>query len=359
MPESTSSSTGTDRHLWVTILAGGVGSRFWPVSTPDRPKQLLPLGSDRPLIVDTVDRARALDVDERIRILTGEHLVDPIGQVLPDLGEASFLVEPRARGTGPVLAWAAWTVQREDPDAVLVSLHSDHVIEPEEDFVREIEQAERVARDHDSLVTLAVRPDRPEIGYGYIQPGRQLTGDGPSRASRVAAFHEKPDQDTARRYVEEGYLWNSGIFVWRADRFLREVREHAPEIGDHLVRLERGDVAGFFDAVPPISVDEAVLERSERVAAVEATFRWDDVGNWEALARTRPADDDGNVAVGETHVVDGSGNILYTDDRPLVLFGVEDLVVVRTPEATLVTTRSLAPRLKELLERLPDHLRNP
>lgn len=359
MPESTSSSTGTDRHLWVTILAGGVGSRFWPVSTPDRPKQLLPLGSDRPLIVDTVERARALGADDRIRILTGDHLVAPITSVLPGLGDEEFLVEPRARGTGPVLAWAAWSVRQVDPDAVLISLHSDHVIEPVEDFVQVVRQAAGVARDHDALVTLAVRPDRPEIGYGYIQPGAELRSDGPSRAVRVAAFHEKPDRRTARRYLDEGYLWNSGIFVWRADRFLEEVREHAPEIGAHLAHLEEGDVEGFFSAVPRISVDEAVLERSERVAAVEATFRWDDVGNWQALARTRPADDDGNVSVGATHVVDGSGNVVYAEDGPIVLFGVDDLVVVRTGGATLVTRRELAPRLKELLNRLPNELRDP
>ena len=329
------------------------------MSTRERPKQLLPLGSDRPLIVDTVQRARALGADERLRILTGEHLVRPIAGVLPELDSDAFLVEPAARGTGPVLAWAAWTVRREDPDAVMVSLHSDHVIEPLENFVDVVRQAAAVARDHDALVTLAVRPDRPEIGYGYIQPGEELAGDGPSAARRVAAFHEKPDRETARRYVEEGYLWNSGIFVWRADRFLREVRELAPEIGDHLELLEEDDVEGFFSAVTPISVDEAVLERSERVAAVEATFRWDDVGNWQALARTRPTDERDNVSVGEAHVVDGSGNVVYAQDGPLVLFGVDDLVAVRTDGATLVTRRSLAPRLKELLARLPDDLRSP
>lgn len=338
----------------MTILAGGVGSRFWPVSTPDRPKQLLPLASERPLIVDTVGRAKALAPPDRIRILAGGHLVEPMGRVLPELPDSAFLVEPRARGTGPVLAWAAWTLRREDPDAVLVSLHSDHVVDPEEAFVSTVTRAAQIGRDHGRLMTVAVPPDRPEIGYGYIQPGAEV-GEG----FEVAAFHEKPDEETARRYVADGYLWNSGIFVWPARIFLDEVREHAPEIGDLLTHLEAGDEERFFDEAPRISVDEAVLERSDRVAAVAAEFRWDDVGSWEALSRNREADADGNVAQGAGRFVDSEDNIVYSEDRPVVLFGVDDLVVVRTDAVTLITTRERAPRLKELLDRLPDELRNP
>lgn len=367
MPASTSSSTrpegapdgGAGRDdLWVTVLAGGIGSRFWPLSTPERPKQLLPLAGERPLIVETVDRARSLAPDARIRILTGHELVEPIRRALPGLPGDAFLIEPRARGTAPVLAWAAWAVARRDPDAVLVSLHSDHVVRPEDAFTELVRDAAAVAVDHATLVTIAVPPDRPEIGYGYIQPGRELRSPGESRAFRVGAFHEKPDSDTASRYVDEGYLWNSGIFVWPARLFLDEVSAHAPEIGTALAHLEAGEVERYFAEVPSISVDEAVLERSDRVAAVEATFQWDDVGNWESLARTRPGDEEGNVVVGEGSVFDGTGNVVYTEDGPVVLFGVEDLVVARRGDVTLVTRRSLAPRLKDLLERLPDDVRN-
>lgn len=340
--------------LWVTILAGGVGSRFWPVSTPDRPKQLLPLASQRPLIVDTVSRAEALAPVDRIRILAGSHLVEPMRGVLPDLPDSAYLVEPRARGTGPVLAWAAWTLHREDPDAVLVSLHSDHVVDPEDAFVSTVMRAARVGRDHQRLMTVAVPPDRPEIGYGYIQPGKEI-GEG----FEVAAFHEKPDEETARRYVADGYLWNSGIFVWPARVFLDEVRRHAPEIGDLLDLLDEGRAERFFDEAPRISVDEAVLERSDRVAAVAAEFRWDDVGSWEALSRNREPGPEGNVVQGEARFVDSRDNIVYSEESPVVLFGVDDLVVVRTDDVTLVTSREQAPRLKELLDELPDELRNP
>ncbi len=341
------------------VLAGGVGSRFWPVSTPDRPKQLLPLAGERPLVADTVERARAIAPDRRIRIVAGERLTGALRRVLEELPEPSFMVEPRARGTGPALTWAAWEIHRVDPEAVLVSLHSDHLIEPTGTFARVIGAAARVAREHRVLVTVPVPPDRPEVGYGYVQPGEALAAPEPDRAFRIRAFHEKPDRETATRYLEEGYLWNSGIFVWRADDFLDEVRDHAPEIGRLLVHLERGEAERFFAEAPRISVDEAVLERSRKVAAVEGAFRWDDVGSWEALARTIPADEGGNHTVGHAHVVEGGENVVYADDAPVVLFGVEGLVAVRTAGVTLVTRREHAPRLKELLRSLPESLRNP
>lgn len=340
------------------MLAGGVGSRFWPVSTPSRPKQLLPLATDAPLIVDTVRRARELASPDRIRILAGEHLLAPFRSVLGDLPDDAYLVEPRARGTGPVLTWAAWALREQDPDAVLVSLHSDHVVEPEDAFRDLIRDAARIAADGERLLTVAVEPDRPETGYGYIRPGAPLPAPDGVEAFEVEAFVEKPDREAASSYLERGYLWNSGIFVWKADLFLDEVRRRAPEIGELLPRLEAGDVEAFFAEAPRISVDEAVLERSDRVGTVKATFRWDDVGSWSALARTRRPDERGNVSVGPVHAVESHDVIAWSDDgTPVVLYGVEDLVVVRTDQVTLVADRSRAPHLKELLDQLPDELR--
>jgi len=347
-----------DIHLWITILAGGSGTRFWPLSTPGRPKQLLPLAGDLPLIHDTMERARGMVAEERIRILAGDHLAPLYRQVLPDLPDTAFMLEPRAKGTGPVLAWAAWVLSQEDPDAVLISLHSDHAIRPVESFHRLLLDAARIAVEEDVLLTVAVEPDRPETGYGYLQPGEPLTHDQGQEAFRVAAFHEKPDKETAGEYMLQGYFWNSGIFVWTASRFLSEIRRWAPEIGDLLHHLENDDPQRFFDEVPTVTVDESVLERSDRVGTIKATFQWDDVGNWEALSRTREADADGNVSVGQVIVVNGEGNIAVGDDAPVVLFGVNDLVVVRTGDVTLVTHRSHAPELKRLLAELPPKLRD-
>jgi mannose-1-phosphate guanylyltransferase len=344
-----------DPHLHVVILAGGIGSRFWPASTPHRPKQLLPLASPQPLIVDTVERARALAPPGAVRILAGPHLVEPFRGALGEPDESLFWVEPEARGTGPVLAWAAHRLLAEDPDAIMVSLHSDHFIDPPEEFLGCLRRAVALARAEDLLLTLAVRPDRPETGYGYLRPGEALD----EGAWRLGAFVEKPDRDTALRYLKEGYLWNTGIFVWTAERFLAEVREHAPEIGPHLPLLDEGDDAAFFRAVTPVSVDEAVLERSRRVGTVEATFRWDDVGDWNALARTGGGDSEANVVQGEGFLHDARGNVVWAEDGPIVLFGVDDLVVARSGGITLVAPRERAADLKELTGRLPDPLRSP
>jgi mannose-1-phosphate guanylyltransferase len=349
------------------VLAGGIGSRFWPASTPARPKQILPLATDRPLVSDTVDRIRPLIPLDRIRILTGESMVAPIAGAVADLEPHHFLVEPRARGTAPVLVWAAHTLQQADPDAIMVSLHADHVIRPEPAFRDLVAAAARAAHTHDRLFTIGIRPARPETGYGYIRLGDALDGgsgqdaDAGSAGSAgsahaVRAFVEKPDADTARRYIDAGdYLWNSGIFVWRAARLLAEVRARTPELAELLPLLDRGDVAGFFDRAPNLSVDVGVLERSDRVGVVEATFDWDDVGTWDAAGRTRQGDPEGNVSLGPVHLHQARRCVVWNEtDEPVVAFGTEDLVVVRRKGVTLVLPRERAADLKELLDALPD-----
>ncbi|MBW3656035.1 MAG: mannose-1-phosphate guanylyltransferase, partial [Gemmatimonadetes bacterium] len=282
-------------HLWTVILAGGVGSRFWPVSTPRRPKQLLPLASDQPLIRDTVDRITPLVPAERLRILTGAHLAEPLLSALPELDERNLLLEPRAAGTAPVLAWAAAELERMDPDAVMVSLHADHVIHPPEAFRALIARAAGLAAGHRRLFTIGVPPTRAETGYGYIHLGAPLPameGDAhPEPGNAVAEFVEKPDRETAEGYLAAGtYLWNTGLFVWRCADLLDELDRHAPEFAGLVPLLRQGGdaaTAEFFRRVPTISIDEALLERSDRVGVVRATFAWDDVGAWDAVARTR------------------------------------------------------------------------
>ncbi|MBI4521278.1 MAG: mannose-1-phosphate guanylyltransferase [Gemmatimonadetes bacterium] len=357
---SPAAHNSADPATWIVILAGGAGQRFWPLSTASRPKQLLALAGERPLLVETVERARPLVRPDQLWILTGSHLLPGIREALPDLKDENVRVEPVARGTGPALAWAAWQISRQDAAAVLVSLHADHVIEPAEDFHTVIRRAADVARRHQVLVTVAVEPSRPETGYGYIRPGALLEPEvsGTPSAYRVAAFVEKPEPDVAVDFVRRGYLWNSGLFAWPVALFLREMRERAVELADAWPFLEAGDTDRFFASSPTISVDEAVLERSPRVAAVRASFRWDDVGSWESVARLRPADEDGNVGIGECYLVESGGNVVYAGGEPAVLFGVHDLIVVRAGSVTLVAHRSRAPELKKLLERLPERLRH-
>jgi mannose-1-phosphate guanylyltransferase len=355
LPESTKSSTGADRRAWVTILAGGIGSRFWPASTPEHPKQLLPLASDRPLIVDTFERARALVPDERIRVLAGEHLVGPFRTVLRDAPESVYWIEPTARGTAPVLAWAAWKLHRRDPEAVMVSLHADHLVEPLRGLQETVATAVEIAARDKLLLCIGVSPDRIETGYGHIEPGEPLPTAGSARALRVRAFHEKPDAETARGYVDAGYLWNTGIFVWKASVLLEELARHAPEIASLLPVIEASGDAAFFDAVPVSVIDRAVMERSDRVGTVVARFTWDDVGSWEALARTRTSDDAGNVTVGDAQIASGAGNVVYAEDgRRVVVLGGNDLIVVHSGATTMVLPRARAGEMKELLAGLSD-----
>lgn len=335
---------------FAVVLAGGIGSRFWPASTPDHPKQLLSLAGDAPLIVETVRRAERLVGPEYVRLLTGRDLVAPIRNVLPDYPEERFWVEPQARNTGPVLTWAASRIERECPGAMMVSLHADHVIHPFEAFAETIERAKGAAHDHGSLVCLGIAPTRAETGYGYIETGAPVS-EGVHAVNR---FVEKPDLKTAETYLASGrYLWNTGIFVWRAADFLRAVERWSDEISPALPALATDDAEAFFAGVHPVSVDVGILERADNVETAVATFLWDDVGSWEAIARMREADSTGNFTSGRVRVIEGSDNIVWSESGRVVLFGVDNLVVVRSGDETLVMRRDLAPqlnRVKELLE---------
>lgn len=355
MPESTSSSR-REPSLWAVVLAGGVGSRFWPVSTPSRPKQLLPLGGERPLIADTIARIVPLVPLPRLRVLTGEHLREPIRAAVPDFDRSNFLLEPIARGTAPVLAWAAAELRRRDPDAVMISLHADHVIEPADTFRELLAAVGGHAAATDRLFTIGVEPSRPESGYGYIRIGRKVS-DAPE-IHEVAEFVEKPDRDTAAEYLRRGgFLWNSGIFIWRAATLLAELERHTPELAPLLPLLDEGDVDEFFRRAPSLAIDDGLLERSDAVAVARATFRWDDVGTWDAVSRTRSLDEHGNVALGPAHLVDSEECIVWTEEGPVVVFGARDLVVVRSGGLVFVAPRERSADLKSLLERLPDRIR--
>ncbi len=339
------------------VLAGGVGARFWPVSTPSRPKQLLPLAGPEPLIRETIRRIQPLVPLERVRILAGNDLRGPIRDAVDGLDDENFFLEPQPRGTGPVLLWAAHRIAAEDPDAIMVSLHADHAIRPEPAFRERVAAAAAAADRHDRLFTVGVQPTRPETGYGYIRPGRALDDAG---SFAVDAFVEKPNAETARSYLTSGdYLWNSGIFIWRVSRLLAEAREVAPELADLLPLLDTGDVDEFFAVAPRISVDEALLERSDRVGVVAATFEWDDVGTWDAVARTRELDQDRNAVVGSARLLESSRCVVWNEtDQPVVVFGASDMVVVTVDGVTLVLPRSRASDLKQLLDAIPADIRD-
>lgn len=339
---------------WAAVLAGGSGTRFWPLSTSTRPKQFLPLAGARPLLAEGVARLTGLVPMERVLVVTGPALAERTRQLLPELPADNVLVEPRAASTGPALTWATVTARARDPEAVVLSLHADWFVGDDAAFRATAARAMDVATRHDVLVTVGVVPTRPEAGYGYIEPGTSLD-DGDAR--RVARFIEKPDVERATRLIAAGALWNSGLFAWTAARFLTETAAVAPEIAPHVPLLAANEIDRFYTAVTAIAVDVSHFERSTRVVVVPGRFPWDDVGTWAALARVRPADGADNVAVGHVTLRDTSACVVWAEDRPVVVDGVRDLVVVAANGVTLVTTRARAADLKTLLERVPPVLR--
>jgi mannose-1-phosphate guanylyltransferase len=334
---------------WAAILAGGSGTRFWPLSTPTNPKQFLPLATDVPLLVEAVRRLDPLIPPERVLIITGQRLAQRTGELLTEIPPENVLAEPQAAQTTPALAWATHEIHKRDPEATIVSLHADWVVGDDQKFRDTVAQALSTAEEHDVLVTVGIVPTRPEIGYGYIQPGEPLD----ESARKVDRFLEKPDEDRARELIEEGALWNSGLFAWTAERFFAETRSHAPEVAPHLSLLDEGNVEGFFQTVTPIVIDISHFERSDRVAVVPGTFPWDDVGTWTALSRIRGTDDSGNCLVGDVASIDSTDCVVWTDGEPIVISGLENAVVVRSNGATLVTTRERALNLKNILDQLP------
>jgi mannose-1-phosphate guanylyltransferase len=343
----------------VVILAGGVGSRFWPISTAHRPKQLLPLATNRPLLADTLERLAPLAAPDHTLVLTNASLVEAVREVAPSLPQANVVAEPRPAGTAAALTWAAALIARmEGDDAVMISVHADWAVADPAGFRGTLLEAARVAARERSLVTVGVVPTRPDPGFGYIRPGAPVASAAPEApvARRVAEFVEKPDRTRAAEMVGAGCLWNSGIFVWRVADFLAEVRTHCSEVAPALA-AHPDDATAFFDAVRSVSVDVGVLERSRRVLVIPGDFGWDDVGTWAALRRVRQADSSGNATSGPVFMLDASNNVVHAERSEVVLFGVSDLVVVSRGDLTLVTTTERAADLKTLLDALPPRLR--
>ena len=334
--------------VWAAVLAGGSGTRFWPLSTPERPKQLLPLAGDRPLLVQAVERLEGLVPPERVVVVTGPLLVDAVAQLVPQVPRAQVFGEPRAASTAAALVWAAHWIAERDPGAQMVSLHADWAVEDDRAFRAAARQALGVAAEYDVLVTVGVKPTRTETGYGYILPGAPLGG-----ARRVRRFIEKPSPARAALLRRRGALWNTGLFAWSAARFLGEAGAYARELKAGWPALAAGDVPGFFAAVRPVPVDVAVLERTRRLAVVTGTFRWDDIGSWDALLRIRRTDARGNVVVGNVTLGDDvRRSVVWSDSEHLAVVGVADMVVVRANGHTLVMPTGRAEQLKALVQRL-------
>jgi mannose-1-phosphate guanylyltransferase len=347
--------------LHAVVMAGGSGTRFWPQSRRSLPKQFLPFGGSRTLLQETVDRCRRVIPKERLWIVTGETHAAETRRQVPELLETHLLREPCGRNTAPCIGLAALSLLAADPDAVMLVSPADHVIRPTEQFQQSVESAVAIIeRDPSRLVLFGAKPTVPATGFGYIQKGLPLSDDSP--ALRVSSFREKPDVETAKEYLASGeFLWNCGLFVWRADAILREIEKHAPDLFAVLRRLQGAvntdrwgaTLQTEFPRMPSISIDYAVLEKSDRVCVIPAPFEWDDVGSWHALARLSELDAHNNAVAGRVCAVSSSGCIVHSSpDHLVATYGVHNLIVVHTPDATLVADKHDEAALRELLDEL-------
>ncbi len=348
-------------RTWTVIMAGGVGARFWPLSRRARPKQLLDLFGGGSMLRRTFDRLTPLIPPERQVIVTGRILGDPIRAALPELPPANVLEEPTGRNTAAAIGWAALDIARRDPDAILAVLPADQFIVDGDAYRGLVDVAVEAAAEG-RIVTLGIPPTRPETGYGYIRAGAPIAGP----LCTVDAFKEKPDLPTALSYLDEGgYYWNAGMFFLPASLVLDELARFEPELLAGLQALYDGGPPDVdrLDAVYPtlksISIDYAVMERSDRVAVIPGEFGWSDVGSWRTLYDFR-ADEADSFRRGEVIEIDGGGNVIFADEGVVATVGVSDLVVVHTPDATLVCPRESAQRIREVVTALkagPDALK--
>ncbi len=342
------------------ILAGGRGERFWPLSRRRRPKQLLPLLSERSMLADTLGRLEGLAAPGDAWVITARDLEAAVREAAPALAEAHVVGEPVGKNTAPAIALACRWLEGESDDLVVAVLPSDHRIEPAGRFREELERAARLALERSVIMTFGIPPTRPETGYGYIERGAAL--DRATDFHAVAAFREKPDAATAARYLADGrHLWNAGMFVFTPRVMLEELRAHAPDVAALLTELpprpgEARETANalerFYGAAPSISIDYAVMERSKRAVVARAGFAWDDLGSWAALATPEAVDKDGNVTRGPALLHESHGVIAFADGGLVATVGVENLIVVRTGDVTLVCSRDRAQDVKAIVERL-------
>jgi mannose-1-phosphate guanylyltransferase len=356
-------SAPSTHPVYAVIMAGGAGTRFWPLSRRARPKQFLPLGGehDVPLIAATARRVAPLAPADRTVVVTSAALATATRDALPELPADNVLLEPIGRNTAPCVAWATSWVARRDPTAVILVLASDAYIADDAAFRRALETAAQAAVTG-SIVTIGIKPTRPETGYGYLHVGDPTDLAG---VFRVRAFVEKPDVERAKGYVAGGqHLWNAGIFVFRADVMLRAIERHLPAVAEATRAFdaaasaggERDEVARRYPGLPSISLDYGVMEKVEAVSVVPADCGWNDVGSWQAAWELGTKDPHGNVLRGDATrsvVIDARGNMIVAPaGKTVAVLGVDDLVVVDTPDALLVVPRSRAQDVKRAVDEL-------
>ena len=358
------------KNCFSVIIAGGKGTRFWPLSRARRPKQLLKIISRKSLIEETAQRVYPLSGRKQTLVVTIADQIDALRRELSELPKDNFITEPQGKNTAPCIGLAALEVLRRDPDAAMIVLPADHWVRDGSAFRRTLNVAAKLALQHEQLITIGIRPEYPETGYGYILKGKAVAGKMPAHSFAVRRFAEKPTLTAARRLIRQRSLWNSGIFVWKASTLLRLLIRYQPAIAEGLEAIKRtaagkslanpgpklrAVIAREYKKMPNLSIDYAVMERAGsegKVMTLEADFGWSDVGSWAAVHRMMPKDSHGNASQGRWLGLGTKNSLVHAPDRLVVLLGMEHAVIVDTPDALLVGDLRRSQEVRDIVDEL-------
>lgn len=349
-------------HSHLVIMAGGIGSRFWPMSTPERPKQFVDvLGTGRTFIQMTVDRFKGILPPENVWVVTSQAYKDIVAEQLPEVPQGNILLEPCRRNTAPCIAYAAWRIKSIDPKATIVVSPSDHLVLDTPEFQRVVKSAMDFASTSDAIVTLGMKPTRPETGYGYIQTDMSCPSARNKEIYRVDAFREKPDLTTAEKYIRKpNMLWNAGIFIWNVSTIVNALRVYAPEINEVFENLlplygtdkEQDAINENFPKCESISVDYAILEKSEEIYCFPASFGWSDLGTWGSLRENVSRDNNGNAVIGDNvQTYETRDCVIHcSEERRVVVQGLDGYIVAEKDNTLLICKLSEEQRIKQFSE---------
>jgi mannose-1-phosphate guanylyltransferase len=351
-------------HYYAVIMAGGGGTRLWPLSRQTRPKQMLKLVDERTLFQTAVERLEGVFPPDRILVVTVEDQAKGLQEQYPDIPVENYLLEPMPRGTASVVGYAAVALKKRDPEAVMAVLTADHIIKDEEKFLQFLRSAYDAANDG-YLVTLGISPTYPATGYGYIQQGEKIGAYQGMNVYQALRFREKPNEERARKMLADGdHAWNSGMFMWRVDRILDEFERQMPELFTSLAEIylawdqpqSQDVILRLWPQIQPETIDYGIMENAKNVAVIPAeNLGWSDVGSWDALFDVLPTDENGNIVVGGKHIpIDTQDSLIYMDQdrRLIVTIGVEDLVVVDTGDVVLVCRKDQAQKVRQVVGEL-------
>ena len=345
--------------MFAVIIAGGRGTRFWPASRKDHPKQLLNIIGENSMLQMTVDRLRKMKNIEDVYIITGKHLESKIKKTISGVKPKNIIVEPSAKNTAPAIGLAALHIKQKRADAVMGVFPADHLIVGAQKFSKSVRSAIQIATKKKALVTVGIQPHYPATGYGYIQYNKK-SSDSHLNAFTVKTFAEKPHKKLAARFLKSGdFLWNGGMFVWNVESFFREISIHMPELNTQLLKIEKRvmdnkDFSRLWTRIDPDSIDYGLLEKTKNIYVVKAEFDWNDLGSWNSIFDLSPKNKENNAIRGQGVVIDGSNNFIESKNQFTAIVGQSDLVVVSTDDATLVVERSRVEEVKRVIEFLED-----